>query len=469
MNLKFSIDRLSLKFLFSFLLILVSVSILMLLLMKPLITTNIRNRIALFGGVRMAKLAECLQEDVPSHLSGASDEKETVENMISILGKTLWAQIWIVDHEGHPWVQSFEGKVPDLADVDFVKYEGFYISRDPKNQVYHKIPFDLPGGDSGFFYSRFTRTAPVRMVKMINKGVGLSLLTVAVGIVIGVAFLALPITYFINRPLVELRQSVSEIARGRFSQRAVVRSRDEIGQLAAGFNRMAATIEGMIDGTRELARNISHELRSPLSRTRIALELHRDTLRREKAGTHYPHLDRIEKNIEELDRLIGRILELSKIEMGGASPDKEKADFHGICREVLELLTPQIANKAIRLDVHMDQEAQPVFVVREEMRSVILNLLDNAVKYTPRGGKMEFTAGKRRGRMKVSISNQCAELNDEEMAKMFEPFYRCSKDERTGTGLGLTIAKRIMQNLGGRIEADRWEGEGLRMRLEFPC
>lgn len=469
MKLNLSIDRLSLKFLFSFLLILVSVTILMLLLMQPLIEKNIRNRIALFGGVRMAKLAECLEGIVASNPTGTSEDKETIEEVISILGKTLWAQIWIVDHEGRPWVRSFEGPVPDVTGVDFVQYEGFYVSRDRKEKVYHKIPFILPGNDSGFFFSSFTRTAPLRMVKMINKGARLSLLTVAAGVVIGVALLALPITYFINKPLVELRQSVMQIARGRFSQRAVVRSGDEIGQLAAGFNRMAATIEGMIDGTRELTRNISHELRSPLSRTRIALELHRDRLEQQEAASSYPHLELIEKNIEELDRLIGRILELSKVEVGGTSPDKEKTEFYGICHEIIELYSPQIATKAIQLEIHIPREARPVHVVKEETRSVLLNLLDNAVKYTPRGGKIEFRALKHRNRMEISVSNSCEELTDEERLKIFEPFYRCRPDERTGTGLGLTITKRIVQNMGGGIEAARWEEGGLRVRLEFPC
>jgi len=469
MNLNFSIDRLSLKFLFSFLLILVSVTILMLLLMQPLIEKNIRNRIALFGGVRMAKLAECLEDVVASSHAGTEDDKETIETVVSILGQTLWAQIWIVDHEGRPWVRSFEGPTPDLTGVDFIEYHGFYVSKDQKEKVYHKIPFILPGDDSGFFFSSFTRTAPLRMVKMINKGARLSLLTVAAGVVIGVALLAFPITYFINRPLVELRQSVMEIAKGRFSQRAVVRSGDEIGQLAAGFNRMAATIEGMIDGTRELTRNISHELRSPLSRTRIALELHRDHLEHRQETAPYPHLDLIENNIEELDRLIGRILELSKVEVGGTSPDSKKAAFNGICQEILELLTPQIATKAIQLEVHVSQEARPVHVVREEIRSVILNLMDNAVKYTPQGGKIECRAAKSRADMQVTISNTCEELNDEDMLKMFEPFYRCHQDKRTGTGLGLTITRRIVQNLGGEIEAQRWEEGGLCIRLEFPC
>lgn len=470
MNWNFSIDRLSLKFLFSFLLILVSVTILMLLLMKPLIEKNTRNRIAIFGGVRMAKLAECLEKVVASDLSDSSDSRETIQKVISILGETLWAQIWIVDHEGKPWAQSFEeDTTPDLAGVDFVQYEGFYVSKERKDKVYHKIPFLLPGENPGFFFSSFTRTAPVRMVNMINKGVELFLFTVAVGIVIGVALLAVPITYFINKPLVELRQSVSEIAKGRFSQRAAVRSRDEIGQLAAGFNRMAATIEGMIDGTRELTRNISHELRSPLSRMRLALELHRDNLEQEKAVKSYPHLDLIEKNVEDMDRLIGRILELSKIEMESTSLDKEKAEFYGICREVLELFTPQITNKSIRLEVHIPQKAHPVYVTKEETRSVILNLVDNAVKYTPHGGKIEFRASAQKEKMEVSISNHCEHLTDEETIKIFEPFYRCRQDEQTGTGLGLTIAKRIIQNLEGRIDAERWGEEGLRIRLEIPC
>ncbi len=469
MKLNFSVDRLSLKFVFSFLLILIAVTILTLLLLQPMIEKNVRSRIAVFAGVRMAKLAEGLERVVLSDLLNTSEERETIEKVISILGETLWVQIWIVDHEGRPWVRSFEGPPPDLSGVDFVQSEGFSVSRKQKEKVYHKIPFILPGGESGFFFSHFTRTAPIRLVKMIDKGIRLSLLTVAVGVVIGVFLLALPLTYFINKPLEELRQSVSEIAEGRFSQRAAVRSRDEIGQLAEGFNRMAATIEGMIDGTRELTRNISHELRTPLSRMRIALELHRDSLEKEQSATSSAHLDLIEKNMAELDRLIARILELSKIEMKSTSPDKERAEFSEICHEVLALFAPQIRNKAIHLDVHLPPETQSAYVIKEEIRSVFSNLLDNAVKYTTQGGKIECRAARHRRSMEVSISNTCERLTDEEMAKIFEPFYRRGKEAGTGTGLGLTITKRIVQNLGGRIEADRWGEEGLRIRVEFPC
>jgi two-component system sensor histidine kinase CpxA len=225
---------------------------------------------------------------------------------------------------------------------------------------------------------------------------------------------------------------------------------------------MADKLETMIVGGKELTANISHELRTPLTRIRIAEEM-----LREKAGSGSPdyerHLDAIREDVEELDRLIGRILELSKMDLQDAPLNFTAFDPAELLRGLLQRFQTVCEHK--ELEVTTDLSGPSSFSGdKEALTTALLNILDNAVKFTPEKGRISLRLHSTAGTLEISLTNTFGKLPEEELVKIFDPFHRSDRLQATGSGLGLAIAKKIIERHGGRIGAYNVE-EGLEIRI----
>jgi two-component system sensor histidine kinase CpxA len=278
---------------------------------------------------------------------------------------------------------------------------------------------------------------------------------VAIGLI--VALLILPIYRFISEPLGKLRHAAQGIAGGDLSCRASVKSKDEIGELAGAFNHMAETIERMVKTTKELTANVSHELRSPLARIRIAQELLLEKLHDPAQEKKY--LESIQEEIEEMDHLIGEILTLSKLDIRQTQGSSEDFAMQALASDLLDRFAPSIAHKRIRLAAELPQAPLTIHARREEIRTALANLLDNAVKFTPEQGEIFLTAAKAPGFVKVIVMNTCEPIGEEDLKKIFEPFFRIQGEAGNGTGLGLAITRKIVERHQGSLNAVYREGK----------
>jgi two-component system sensor histidine kinase CpxA len=276
----------------------------------------------------------------------------------------------------------------------------------------------------------------------------------------------LPVSRRITTPLNRLRDSALKIADGNLAHRATVKSRDEIGELGRAFNHMAAQLERMIRGGRELTANISHELRSPLTRIRIAEELIRERLDRGELQSVESHLNDIREDIEELDRLVGQVLVLSKMDLREAGLNLEPFDTAGLLSELLERLRLSIGRKALKVQINLVCDS-PVLGDREALRTAISNILDNAVKFAPERGRVEIEASSEEDGVRISVTNTFEALSTEDLARLFDPFYRVKPTQAGGSGLGLAITKKIIERHAGEIEATNTP-EGLKIRIRIP-
>lgn len=234
---------------------------------------------------------------------------------------------------------------------------------------------------------------------------------------------------------------------------------DEIDQLATTFNSMLDRIAKLITGMKDMSDNIAHDLKSPITRIRGIAEITLST------GKSLPEYESMAASIvEECDRLLGMIntmLVISRMEAGVGDMDRHEMDLAVITGEACQLFYPIAEDKEIDLSCNLPPSL--TFTGdRGKIQRMISNLIDNAIKYTPHGGRVTMsldTHGK--GTISLSVRDSGMGIADEDLPHIFERFYRCDESRsEEGTGLGLSLARAIARAHGGDISAESTPGEG---------
>jgi two-component system, OmpR family, sensor histidine kinase CpxA len=277
-----------------------------------------------------------------------------------------------------------------------------------------------------------------------------------------------------TRPVARLRQAAKELARGRLATR-VKESRpgatgkgDEFAGLVHDFNHMAERLEGLVSAHRLLLRDVSHELRSPLARLSVALELSRD----DADATMTTHLDRIERETERLNQLIGQLLTLAQME---SVETLERAE-HVSLKKLLEQMIPDAEYEAQQREAAVELNAECECVVdgrRELLYRAVENVVRNAVRYTEAGTKVNIRLKEDRSRRAavIEVSDRGPGIPDGELEAIFRPFYRLDAARSThtgGVGVGLAIAERAVKLHNGQIRALNRDGGGTTIRITLP-
>jgi two-component system sensor histidine kinase CpxA len=229
---------------------------------------------------------------------------------------------------------------------------------------------------------------------------------------------------------------------------------------------MADRVERMIQGGRELTANISHELRSPLARIRVAEELIRERWERGDYKDLGRHLYDIREDIEELDRLIGSILLLSKLDIHEEPSKNESLRLSDLINELVGRFGPVVKRRDLSVMTSITCN-DSMMGNKDSLRTAFSNIFDNAFKFTAEGGKVIIRMYRENKFVKTSITNSFKKLSEEDLTGIFEPFFRAEKSFVAGTGLGLAIAKKIIEKHGGSILAVNSE-EGLQMNVSLP-
>ncbi len=419
-------------------------------------------RLEEYARARALKVQAVLSAKLRAAPDGDWARSEPLQTFVSDFGEILGARIWMAKPDGTVLLKSFPGEIPpfaaDLQHRGALTYEHVSIYRQRGFHVHAVIPLAFPAGDTGSLHILFDR-----LEGPLYPGRGFALGLFIIGLM--AALLIIPVSRIITSRLERLRQSAQTLAEGNLAHRAAVRGTDEIGELARAFNRMADKLETMIVAGKELTANISHELRTPLTRIRIAEEMLRGN---PGPGEPQPErlLDAIREDIEELDRLIGRILELSKMDMQDAPLTVTTFDPAELLQTLLQRF--QTVGEHKGLQVTADLPGPSSFSGdKEALTTAFLNLLDNAVKFTPEKGRISLRLRQVADTLEASLTNTFERLSEEERMKIFDPFHRTRKSSAAGSGLGLAIAKRIIERHGGRIGAYNVE-EGLEIRIALP-
>jgi len=290
----------------------------------------------------------------------------------------------------------------------------------------------------------------------VDLDLGLPLLaTVAV-----LGLLAIPLAIWVSSPLRKLRNDIKQFASGDLAHRTDVSAKDEVGDLAQAFNLMAKSIQDMIRAGKDLTANVSHELRSPLTR----IDLARQFLEEQANGRQLIHLESMREEIEGMNGLIDRILQLSRLDLGPTDPQ-------GIClAKVLRSVTSRHGTSFEVNDIQLNVDAPETLSARgveEDIVCLLENLLSNALKFTPHGGQVDVSMKQRGETAAIRVAND-ADQPAVEPKRLLEAFQRGGTSESIpGSGLGLTIAKRIAENHGGGMQAS-WANGKFTIKVTLP-
>ena len=274
----------------------------------------------------------------------------------------------------------------------------------------------------------------------------------------------------ISRPVSRFREATVAIAAGDFDTRvaeSVGKRKDEIGHLARDFDSMADQLQRAWQQQTELARNVSHELRSPLARLRVALEL-----ARREAGD-LPEFSKIDRETERLDEMIGQILDYAKMETGSGE-EASQVQLDELLQQIVRDAQYECRSSGYE-GVTVDLQIDHPLAVRGfslALSSAIENVLRNAIRHSPPNQPVTVRLREEATSAVIEICDRGPGVNDSELEKIFEPFFRSGQgadgSRPGGTGLGLAIAHRAIVKNRGSVTAGNVSGGGLKITLRLP-
>ncbi|NTV10527.1 MAG: HAMP domain-containing protein [Zoogloea sp.] len=299
-----------------------------------------------------------------------------------------------------------------------------------------------------------------------HEGPPIPTLPLAVGMVASVIFGAL-LALYVSKPIRNLRAAFEAAAQGRLDVRvgsSMGGRRDELADLGRDFDRMARRLQSLMDGQRRLLHDVSHELRSPLARLQAAVGLLRQQPERLEQS-----LERIEREATRMDRLVGELLTLSRLEAGVTGALDEDIELAGMLADIKEDALFETGDRPDRLHVAADG-GFTVHGNQELLHRAVENVVRNALRHTPSESPVEIgVEAIRDGRqVHLSIRDRGPGVPEAELQSIFQPFFRSTNpSDGGGYGLGLAIARQVIAAHGGSIAA-RNTGDGLCVDIELP-
>ncbi len=292
---------------------------------------------------------------------------------------------------------------------------------------------------------------------LVVGGVGALMIALLIGV-----FLARMLT----RPIKDLTLAAKRMAEGELEQQVVVRSQDEIGELAQAFNLMSQQIARANQLRRQMTADIAHDLRTPLTVIAGYIESMRD-------GVLQPtpqRLDLIYQEIERLQKMVSDLRMLSQADAGELNLYPRHIQPLALLRRAASLFQHHAEQAGITLRIEGGEETDLIRVDEDRMMQVMDNLISNALRYTPQGGVVTLSVRQEDGRVNLLVEDTGSGIPPEELPHIFERFHRVDASrhpESGGSGLGLAIVKALVEAQGGRVGAESDVGKGTRISLIF--
>ncbi|MGV6810515.1 MAG: ATP-binding protein [bacterium] len=284
------------------------------------------------------------------------------------------------------------------------------------------------------------------------------------------------VSIYLRRRIHPLTHHASYLTQGNYAHRSLSKSRDELGKLAQDLNELAATLEQNRHARRQWIADISHELRTPLTILQGELIALEDGIR----PLDQTAVQSLRAEIEHLNKLVEDLFQLALSDLGALTYQKTRLDPLALFNDVCEVMLPRLSAQHLHIDWQCDTTQrhihQPLFVMADEkrLRQLFLNLLENSLRYTDQGGRIRIRCETRASPQKylhIYLEDSAPAVPNEKLTQLFERLYREERSRnraKGGAGLGLAIAKSIMQAHQGTIRAYASPIGGLGIHLSFP-
>ncbi|UOF92329.1 ATP-binding protein [Fodinisporobacter ferrooxydans] len=397
-------------------------------------------------------------------------------DMMQMMAEFSGAKLYIADAQGKIIVNTSlpsitkQGLIPDqelkLLSVG-TSIQKHY--QDPISKISYLI-VGKPIIDQGRFYGG---VFVVSSIELIHQSI-LKIRQLLILSGFGAFFLAVGFTFVLTKklsnPLIRMEQATRKIAKGNFSIRLDVMSKDEIGSLAAAINDLAVELQRYRDTRSEFFANISHELRTPITYLEGYAKVIKEGLyASEEEKDQY--LGIIQKESQRMGRLIYDLFELSKMEAGKFDLDLEWVDLVEIMENLVRNTSLQAKEKGLDIQLNIRDELPLILGDGLRMEQIFMNLLTNAIRYTNKGKIVIDLQRVADRHVLVSMEDTGIGIPQEELKHIFERFYRVEKSRSRqygGTGLGLAIVKQLVELHGGQIQVHSQSGTGTRFEVRFP-
>jgi len=281
--------------------------------------------------------------------------------------------------------------------------------------------------------------------------------------------LSLYLTRSVIAPVHAMSVATQRIADGHYDERVQVRGEDELAQLAMRFNQMAEKLNQVEAMRRRLIGDVSHELRTPLTAIKGSMEGLMDGILLPTKETY----QEIHSEANRLNRLVDDLQELSRVEARAYELDIHPLDVSSLVQTVTKRLTAQAESKRISLDLELASDLPRILADEDRAVQVLTNLVGNALQYTPENGKVTIAAKQINNEVQISVRDTGLGIPPEHLPQIFDRFYRVDKSRSRraggGSGIGLTIARALVEAHGGQIWAESaGEGRGSTFTFTLP-
>jgi signal transduction histidine kinase len=280
--------------------------------------------------------------------------------------------------------------------------------------------------------------------------------------------LAIFLSRTLTRPIRELTRATHAVSRGDLSQQVPVRSDDELGELAAAFNKMSSELARSTNARKQMTADIAHELRTPLS----LILGHAEAVHDGVLPPTRENFELIREEAARLGHLVDDLRILSLADAGELKISLQRIELAELLREVAALYQYQAERKNIKLEVEIAASLSSVEVDPGRMTQVLTNILNNALRHTPEGGRILISAKEIDTHIELAVEDSGPGLDAEDLPRIFDRFFRTDssrqRESSGGSGLGLTIARSIIQAHGGQISAECEAGKGLKVIITLP-
>ena len=302
-------------------------------------------------------------------------------------------------------------------------------------------------------------------IRRINDSIFLS----AIGTIILALILGTILSRTITRPIRELTKATHEMAGGKFGQMVPVRSRDEIGELAASFNKMNDDLGRSFNLRKQMTADIAHELRTPLS----LIIGHAEGVHDGVLPPSHENFEIIREEASRVEQLVNDLRILSLADAGELSVDFQPVDVNKLITDIQTHYMTPFSQKRITLNIDPAPMILQANLDPIRFSQVLTNILDNALRYTPEEGRVVISTKQIENEIEISIKDNGEGVTSEEAAHLFDRFYRADPSrtrerDAGGSGLGLAIAKSIIEMHKGRIWVESEKGKGMKTIIRLP-
>lgn len=420
---------------------------------------------------QLLKESQFISYKALQYLAGdlTSDEiNETLNN----IAKYLSADIWLVDNYGYVYsVSKSEHKQLVTNPTQIVTKDLEELRENKtvdKKEIHSDIlvdpvhTFEIPIFSNGVFKGAILMHTSINELreplKRVYEIIWMSAILAIIICCVVIYYLSQRIIVY---PLKKINYVADKISKGEVEKRVCINSNDEIGELAKSFNSMADSLEQVEKNRRHFISNVSHEIRSPLTSIKGFIGGMIDGIIPHEKQNYY--LSVTYSEIQRLTRLVNDLLDLSAIEAGQFKLRIEELDINEIIRLCIIKFQTKINEKKLKVDVVMENDKLYVAADRDRINQVVTNLIDNAVKYVNVGGNIKVSTKIKGEKAFISVYNDGEGIPKSELKHIWDRFYKSDKSRtsKVSTGLGLSIVRSILTQLGEDIWVENRESGGI--------